>query len=148
MSKLKEIERKFDALWEELYTYDRDTAEGYNSYRPCKGKVKKFINKHYISRDEIKDGKTWYIEEDELVIKRGKWVIDRYKRHTPEDKKCSCGKPAKTQTADGVYQQRIGGLIQNHGYYCDKCFEEGLELEKEAMGYYDKTNKEGTENEL
>lgn len=37
---------------------------------------------------EINDmlGKTWYFEGDELVIKKGKWIIDRYKRHeTPED---------------------------------------------------------------
>ena len=25
-------------------------------------------------------GKTWYFEGDELVIKKGKWVIDRYKK--------------------------------------------------------------------
>lgn len=32
------------------------------------------------------EGKTWYFEGDELVIKRGKWVIDRYKRHSETDK--------------------------------------------------------------
>lgn len=28
------------------------------------------------------EGKSWYFEGDELVITRGKWVIDRYKKHT------------------------------------------------------------------
>jgi hypothetical protein len=27
------------------------------------------------------EGKDWYFEGDELVIKKGKWVIDRYKKH-------------------------------------------------------------------
>jgi len=30
-------------------------------------------------KNKIKD---WYYEGDELVIKKGSWVIDRYKRHT------------------------------------------------------------------
>jgi len=29
-------------------------------------------------REETKD---WYYEGDELVIKKGKWIIDRYKKH-------------------------------------------------------------------
>lgn len=41
--------------------------------------------------------------------------------------KCDiCQKPATTRTKRG-------------GNYCDKCFHEGLEREKEAMGYYDGT---------
>jgi hypothetical protein len=34
-------------------------------------------------REEASD-KTWYFEGDELVIKKGKWVIDRYKKHKTE----------------------------------------------------------------
>lgn len=29
-------------------------------------------------------GKNWYFEGDELVITKGKWVIDRYKRNNNE----------------------------------------------------------------
>lgn len=30
-------------------------------------------------------GRNWYFEGDELVITRGKWVIDRYKKHEREE---------------------------------------------------------------
>mgnify|MGYP001585908503 FL=1 len=53
--------------------------------------------------------------------------------------KCTwCGKLANIQTANGEYQESIGALPINHGWYCDSCYAKGLEMEKEAMGYYDK----------
>ena len=38
----------------------------------CDGKI------NHTTKEE---GKNWYFEGDELVIKKGKWVIDRYKKH-------------------------------------------------------------------
>ena len=38
--------------------------------------------------EKEQDGKNWYFEGDELVIKKGKWIIDRYKKHlTPSSDK-------------------------------------------------------------
>lgn len=51
--------------------------------------------------------------------------------------KCSCGKRATIQTARGKYAQENLQRPCNWGWYCKKCFKEGLELEREAMGYYD-----------
>lgn len=34
------------------------------------------------AKAEMSLGRNWYFEGDELVITRGKWVIDRYKKHT------------------------------------------------------------------
>lgn len=49
-------------------------------------------------------------------------------------RKCTrCGKPATRQTTKGKYAEEHGHLPQNHGYYCDACWEEGMELEREAM---------------
>jgi hypothetical protein len=62
------------------------------------------------------------------------------KNNRIKNPKCNwCGKPATTQTANGKYQESIGGLPINHGWYCENCFAEGLEIEKEAMGYYDES---------
>ena len=48
-------------------------------------------------------------------------------------RKCSCGKIAIRQTVRGQQNQERGGLPQNDGWYCDKCWKEGEELENEAM---------------
>lgn len=49
-------------------------------------------------------------------------------------RKCTnCGKPATTQTVKGKEAEESGHLPQNHGYYCSKCFDEGVEMENEAM---------------
>ena len=49
-------------------------------------------------------------------------------------KKCiRCGKKATRQTANGKYQEEIGALPQNYGWFCDKCYEEGQAIENEAM---------------
>lgn len=45
----------------------------------------------------------------------------------------NCGKPATRQTANGAYQQEIGALPQNWGWYCYKCYDEGLKRENEAI---------------
>ncbi len=48
--------------------------------------------------------------------------------------KCtSCGKTATRQTVRGKENEESKGLPQNNGYYCDKCWKEGEDLEKEAM---------------
>lgn len=47
--------------------------------------------------------------------------------------KCSCGKPATTQTEKGKDAQKNNHRPVNWGYYCDKCYEEGLKMEEEAM---------------
>jgi len=49
-------------------------------------------------------------------------------------KKCNrCGEPATDQTAEGKYQEEIGGLPVNHGWYCAECYKKGLKLEMEAI---------------
>ncbi len=50
------------------------------------------------------------------------------------NKKCTwCGKKATRQTEKGKYNEEIGALPQNHGWFCDKCWKEGEEIENEAM---------------
>ena len=44
-----------------------------------------------------------------------------------------CDKPATIQTANGKYQERIGALPQNFGWFCKKCFEQGLKEENNAI---------------
>ena len=57
-----------------------------------------------------------------------KIVLNNMKR------KCTrCGKKATKQTVKGKQSEERKGLPQNHGYFCDKCFEKGLKLEEEAM---------------
>lgn len=49
-------------------------------------------------------------------------------------RKCTyCGKTATTQTAKGKSNEESKGLPQNDGWFCEKCFKEGLKLEEEAM---------------
>ena len=56
---------------------------------------------------------------------------DKEKKIKP---KCNrCNRPATIQTANGKYQESIGALPQNFGWYCQKCFNEGLKIENEAM---------------
>ncbi len=48
--------------------------------------------------------------------------------------KCGwCGKIATKQTAKGKYEQENLSRPVNWGYYCKKCFAEGLKMEEEAM---------------
>lgn len=46
---------------------------------------------------------------------------------------CSCGEPATQQTVRGEEAESGNHLPQNHGYYCDACYADGLQIEKEAM---------------
>ncbi len=51
-----------------------------------------------------------------------------------EKEKCTrCDKPATTQTEQGKGNEKLGGLPVNNGYYCSKCYQEGLDIENEAM---------------
>ena len=48
--------------------------------------------------------------------------------------KCGwCGRIATKQTAKGKYAQENLHRPVNWGYYCKKCFAEGLKMEEEAM---------------
>lgn len=48
--------------------------------------------------------------------------------------KCTwCGLTAIRQTTRGEHNQKTGGLPQNDGWFCQKCWDEGNEIEKEAM---------------
>lgn len=52
----------------------------------------------------------------------------------PSKRKCTwCGKKATCQTTKGEHAEQAGHLPQNWDYYCDKCWDEGVELEHEAM---------------
>jgi len=50
------------------------------------------------------------------------------------ERKCTwCGKVATKQTTKGKSNEEIGGLPQNDGWYCDKCWKKGTKIEEEAM---------------
>lgn len=66
------------------------------------------------------------------------WVIERVegdKVNGSEVKAtCAwCGKKATRQTYKGKENQESGGLSQNNGWFCDKCWKKGEDEEKEAM---------------
>lgn len=44
-----------------------------------------------------------------------------------------CDKPATRQTTRGEENEKSSGLPINDGCFCDKCWEEGSNLEKEAI---------------
>ncbi len=67
--------------------------------------------------------------------KREQWlikVLEGYKEMSVP--KCTrCDELATTQTVRGKDSEDNFNLPQNYGWYCDKCYQEGLEMEKEAM---------------
>lgn len=76
---------------------DRDTLANYLTIKKYGTEhlqdIKAFISQ--VEKDAIEKtkqelkgfdtGRNWYFEGDELVITRGKWVIDRYKKHEREE---------------------------------------------------------------
>lgn len=67
--------------WVETYGVGMDTILSHyyadKDMRLKKGEVTEYLS----SIGKESEGKTWYFEGDDLVIKKGKWIIDRYKRH-------------------------------------------------------------------
>lgn len=62
------------------------TLKNYTSNDQVQKKVEEAYKKGQVDSSiqyEInkEKGKCWYFEGDELVIKKGKWIIDRYKKH-------------------------------------------------------------------
>lgn len=56
------------------------------------------------------------------------------KKEINKHRKCTdCGKKATRQTVRGNENESAGGLPQNDGYYCQKCWDIGDKLEKEAI---------------
>ena len=50
------------------------------------------------------------------------------------EKKCTwCGKIATKQTVKGKSNEESGGLPINDGWFCEECWEKGVEMENEAM---------------
>ena len=48
--------------------------------------------------------------------------------------KCTwCGKLATRQTVKGQENEKGGGLQVNNGYFCQKCWDKGTQIEIEAM---------------
>ncbi|MDD5068062.1 MAG: hypothetical protein PHN89_00475 [Candidatus Pacebacteria bacterium] len=82
------------------------------------------------------EGKKEEIEQfiDYLLSQKDK-EIEELKRYIRKGKPtCSwCGKPATKQTVKGEYNLKSGGLSVNDDWYCDECYQKGLEMEKEAM---------------
>lgn len=68
------------------------------------------------------------------MVREEKWM-DWWKRDVVHGfiPKCRCGEIATTQTTKGKHAQRDNHRPINWGYYCDKCFAEGLKIEQEAM---------------
>lgn len=51
-----------------------------------------------------------------------------------EERKCTwCGNPACKQTVKGKHNEEAKGLPQNDGWFCQKCWDKGTEIENEAM---------------
>lgn len=51
-----------------------------------------------------------------------------------ENRLCTwCGKEATRQTLRGEQNQKAKGLPQNDSWFCGKCWDEGIEKEREAM---------------
>ena len=49
-------------------------------------------------------------------------------------RKCTwCGKLGKKQTVRGKENQDSKGLPQNDGWFCEKCWRDGYEMEMDAM---------------
>ena len=49
-------------------------------------------------------------------------------------KKCTCcNKKATKQTENGKDNEKNGCLPINDGWYCNKCWEEGVKIEEDAM---------------
>ena len=44
-----------------------------------------------------------------------------------------CSKIATRQTIKGQENEKSGGLSINDGWFCDKCWKKGEEMEREAM---------------
>jgi len=75
-------------------------------------------------------------DPDPLGATHSEQTIEHPEVLTKDTKKpicCRCDKPATTQTESGKSQESLGALPINHGWYCDKCFKEGLKAEMEAM---------------
>jgi hypothetical protein len=98
-----------------------NTVEVFDYTKYPKFKIKKFT----VSKDNT-NVSTIQINEDGILRV---FVTPKHLKNPT----CSCGKPATIQTTDGKYQESIGALPQNFGWYCKKCFEEGLKLENEAI---------------
>ena len=51
-----------------------------------------------------------------------------------ELKMCNwCKNKATQQTENGKYNESIGALPQNHGWFCDSCWKKGEQEENEAI---------------
>ena len=51
-----------------------------------------------------------------------------------KNRKCTwCGEKATTQTAKGESNEKGGGLPQNDGWFCNECWNKGVEMENDAM---------------
>jgi len=79
----------------------------------------------------------------EVAVEEYKKEEIKWKKFFKEDienlfiPKCTiCEKKATRQTERGKYEEENNGRPCNWGYYCDKCWKEGEEIEKEAMYGY------------
>lgn len=66
----KEIIEEFGKIWEVIYTYDRDTAEGHNAYRICTKSVEQFLSKAIDKA--IEEERVFIV--DMFVIRLTEWL--------------------------------------------------------------------------
>ena len=109
-------------------------------YKPSKNKW--WFNNIGTEAGQIEMTKDYILKVIDMTVDncdKDKWLgfyrDDILNGFTP---KCSCGEIATTQTTRGEHAQEGLHRPCNWGYYCKKCYAEGLELELEAMGVYDK----------
>lgn len=81
--KIREILKKHNE-WD---AFDDEVEDGYASVEYHKETLDKVVSE-IATLCEEQLGKTWYVEGDEVVIKKGKWVICRLAM--PTVLKCKC----------------------------------------------------------
>lgn len=61
------------------------------------------------------------------------WEDDIERGFIPKCSYCATKRKVVGQTVKGKDAQKNNNLPRNWGYYCQKCYDEGSELEREAM---------------
>lgn len=88
----------------------------------------------FLRHDRIAPLKNKLVPKQELSRLLDMWKDDIVTNFTP---KCSfCGIKSRKvvgQVAKGISAQEDNHLPRNWGYYCQRCYDVGSELEREAM---------------
>lgn len=82
---MEKVEVKYKATMDFLSKICINPSGGVGIYSAIEADKKDWVKLITQAREEaLEEGRDWYFEGDELVIKKGKWIIDRYKKHEPK----------------------------------------------------------------